>query len=50
MPKAPKSKKVTKLENKLNKRMAKANKTRVQLEKARAVQRADGSFSDNPPS
>ena len=44
--------KITRLENKLHKQMAKANKTRDKLEKARRqdIERANGSLSDATPS
>jgi hypothetical protein len=52
MTKTPKLPSASKLEKKLNKQMAKANKTRNRLEKARAsgVARAHGSLSNSTPS
>jgi hypothetical protein len=46
------TKKISKLDSKLSKQMAKANKTRERLEKARRkdIERADGSFSNSSPS
>jgi hypothetical protein len=46
------SEKITRLDRKLHKQMAKANKTREKLEKARRqdIERADGSLSNSTPS